>query len=120
MLSASQHIILSPVLPASIIVLSICYDILYSVRFPTPVIKAYGWLTFPFRNFLHLEDLEEASETTLDTPRWKMKTMVLLSLFEAVVLLTKLGVDHIHSDLQAGRRLNDMIMIFLWVSVSFK
>ena len=76
-------------LPAGLITLTILYDVASAITWPVWIARVYACVTAPFRNFLYLEDLDEATPDVLkqrvSTPQWKLRALVGLSLAEALL-----------------------------------
>ena len=110
---------LTTFIPASVIAWTLCYDILCSVRFPAFVQGLYRRLTSPFRNFLHLEDLEETpilSAPTLKQPRWKGGALISLSFFQTFIYLVCISADAYQEDCY----LNDLVSCVAWAYATFR
>ncbi|KAG7099723.1 hypothetical protein E1B28_001540 [Marasmius oreades] len=72
--------------PALIILCTLTHDLLATANPPVPAIIQRVWTCFsrPFRNFLHLEDLEESAKNVDETPVATTRLLVVLALFQAI------------------------------------
>lgn len=77
--------VLGTVVPAAVVIWMLSYDFLSTLHYPTSVLKAFRFLLFPFTNFLHLEDLEEAPGDLQVVPLWKVRLLATVSCLEALV-----------------------------------
>jgi hypothetical protein len=104
-------------LPVTVIVLTFLYDITLALGFPRPIRNALEWLSAPFRNFLTLEDLDEAKAATKNRilqPQWKHSIFVALPLLQAV-LDVSLSAFHASQDKHAGA-MRHLLLAISWVN----
>ncbi|TCD63205.1 hypothetical protein EIP91_005844 [Steccherinum ochraceum] len=88
-----QTVVLGTVIPAAVVVFTLCWDFLNSIRLPKFVYKIVQFLRSPFMNFLHLEDLEEEPGDLRVPPPWKSRLLAALSCLEAVRLAALFAYD---------------------------
>ena len=70
---------LSTWLPAAIILSSLLFDLLSSIRYPKISRTLWNWTTSPFRNFLTVDDLLESFERTPEFSTIKNRYLIGLS-----------------------------------------
>ena len=111
---------LAVLVPSALIVLTIFYDITSAIRFPAWLKRVYEWLVSPFRNFLSLEDLEEATPSVLKqkavTKPTKLNSLICLSFMQAVLAVAWTFVA-VHND-ESRWKLTNIALVLAWVSQS--
>lgn len=107
----------SILVPSCLVALTFLHDIASTVHSPETLSKAYVWLTAPFRNFLYLEDLDEATPEVLKrkavTPAWKINTLTGLSCVQALLSLLRAFLTPPHDGGKDG--LWDLALTLAWV-----
>ncbi|KDR85730.1 hypothetical protein GALMADRAFT_84830 [Galerina marginata CBS 339.88] len=67
---------LDTVLPASILLVALLLDLVRSIHYPKPLQSIWRWFSFPFRNFLTLDDLLEPVDRTPIDSKTKSRYLV--------------------------------------------
>jgi hypothetical protein len=104
-------------LPATIILLGIAYDLITSLPSILAVEKAWKWLTRPFRNFMVLDDLLEPIGPPVKVSNNTYRALSTLSVVSLVEWLGCLAFG-IHTD-DATRAVHALIFAICWVSNPF-
>lgn len=81
--SSFREVVLGTLLPATIIVVTLVYDVLSSIRLPKPLRNILRALGTPFRDFLTLEDLEDPVDYNLSRSAWRERALVTLAISES-------------------------------------
>ena len=102
--------------PVAVIALAFLYDITLALGLPRPIRNVLEWLATPFRNFLTLEDLDEASTATKNRivqPQWKLSIFVALPLLQAI-LNVSISAFHASQDKHADA-MRHLLLAISWV-----
>lgn len=115
----SHRDVLTTVVPAFIIVWTVCYDLFRSIWIPVFVRKSCRWLACPFQNFIHLEDLEE---TPVPVPPALKPSHLTVHAFALLSLLGTLGkISRLVSDVLRGRPYaGDLVPSLGWAYATYR
>ena len=102
-------------LPTAVIALTLLYDTTLAFGVPKNLRDVLDYLATPFRNFLKIEDLDEAfaTKTRIRQPQWKLNILVALPLVQAlldITLLTYLMAQERHAD-----AMRHLLLALSWV-----
>jgi hypothetical protein len=114
----ARHDLLPILLPACLTAYTVLYDIAISTTFPWWISRPYRRLTSPFRNFIHLEDLEEATPDVLkhkSAPPWKSRSLIALSFVQVLVSLIRLFYNEFSGNLD--HYLGHILPVLCWVRI---
>ncbi|KAJ3833131.1 P-loop containing nucleoside triphosphate hydrolase protein [Lentinula raphanica] len=117
-MSAGYHVdILAPSL---IILITIVYDTLSSLRttFPSPLKRLWLRLTSPFQNFLTLDDFDEPIGKPIPKSELKIKLLCALSLLESSIWLGYVVFEFVNQEGTAAFRA--LLICLSWFYVSMR
>lgn len=106
---------LGTVIPASVVLVTLVYDLLSAVRWPRRIQDGLRKLKSPFVDFMGLEDLIGEPGPTVTVPVWKLRTLVALSAVETVGWAAALAYQVLAGDVKQRSVVQAGVVFLAWV-----
>lgn len=113
----SRTLVLGTLVPASIVLFTLLYDVLSTIRWPKFVQNAWRALKSPFMDFMQLEDLDGEYGPDVVSAKGKVWLLVVLSTLEAVAWATALAYELLAGDVERSHTLQTGAVFLAWVSI---